>query len=163
MSHFPYGSLGSVLPPNITAVVLHLNAISSHAHPWDTNDGGRLLKEFIGNLAGPGRPALREMELRPVISLRPLPKLTNIPNALLEVDRLLSALNLFPSFQEFRFAATILLWEDRFKREDPELETLREDFEKEVGRWFPSLKETGRVVVEWNMFSNYDELPGMDT
>jgi hypothetical protein len=29
--------------------------------------------------------------------------------------------------------------------------TAKEGFEKEVRRWFPSLGETGRLFVEWNV------------
>jgi hypothetical protein len=113
-----------------------------------------VLEQFLKNLLGSGRPALREMKLFFSIRLRSLPKfrLITIPNTLLEVDRLLSSQDLFPSFRKFRFAACIFLWREDFRRDDPEVETLKEGFEKEVGRWFPSLSETGRMVVEWHVF-----------
>jgi hypothetical protein len=139
------------LPPSIKTLVLSLNSILDVQH-WDPNSGARVLEQFLKNFAGSRRPALREMELLFSMSLRSLPKFITIPNTLLEVDRLLSSQNLFPSFQKFRITAVIFLWLDGFRRESSTLETLKEDFEKEVGRWFPSLSETGCMVVEWNMF-----------
>jgi hypothetical protein len=110
-----------------------------------------VLGQFLKNFAGSRRP-LREMKLFFPMSLRSLPNFITIPDTLLEVDGLLSSQNLFPSFQEFRFVAVIFLWQDGFRRESSKVETLKEDFEKEVGRWFPSLSETGRMVIEWSMF-----------
>jgi hypothetical protein len=95
------------------------------------------------------------MELRTqVFSLESLPALEDIPECLLDIDRLLSTKKLFPSFQEFRFA--VLIFFERFSWPDPrnnahDVETSKEGFEKEVRRWFPSLAETGRVVVEWDV------------
>lgn len=142
-----------MLPPSITSLVLHLSPDPYTPNLWHPTTDAALLQEFLKKLASSGPRPLRQMELRTRVST--LPALWDIPDALLEIDQLLSSKKLFPSFQEFRFAVIILLgglyWPHG--RDDAlDVETLKKGFEeKEVRRWFPSLAETGRVVVEWDV------------
>ena len=138
MLDLDYSGIGSALPHTITTLVLHLLPMPSN-DLWNPNTHGLLLEQFLRNFAGPGRP-LREIELRTRINLL---SFTDIPDALLKVDKLLSSEELFPSFQEFRVEVTL-----RF----PEHGWLKYDFEKKVGRAFPSLNGTGRVIVECTTF-----------
>ena len=142
-----YSSIGLVLPPHVESFVVDFR------RSWECRSPerhGEELERFLRNLGSSTGRLLSKLQIR--LWPRRLPTLTSLPNYLAEIDRLLSSPRLFPSFREFRFGI-LILGQELGRTYGPEVDvgTVKERFEKEVRRWFPSLGETGRLIVEWDV------------